>query len=105
MYVYCITCVIATSTFATQYDTIQCNVLHTGHSGQIRSVAYSSEGTIVYSCGDDGQIKLCEATQATLLASLSDHSSYVLSLAVSPDATKLASGYFPLPLADPLCLC
>src|SRR6266516_1631985 len=59
---------------------------------KIRHVAWSSDGTRLASCGDDGSIHLWEAAEGTLLQSLQGHRGMAASVVWSPDGTWLASG-------------
>eukprot|EP00042_Codosiga_hollandica_P031238 m.187883 g.187883 ORF g.187883 m.187883 type:complete len:132 (-) comp53585_c0_seq9:220-615(-) len=68
-------------------------LLYPGHTGLIRTITYSPDGALLFTGSDDGQIKIIEASQANLLATLVEHSSFVLSVACSPDGGRLLSSY------------
>jgi WD40 repeat protein len=57
----------------------------------VRAVAYSSDGRIIASCGDDRTIKLWDAANGRMLRTLTGHTAYVWDIAFSPDSRWLAS--------------
>ena len=63
-----------------------------GHSGLLRSVAYSPDGQTLASSSDDHTIKLWNVGNGELLRTLEGHTSEVDTVAFSPDGTTLASG-------------
>ncbi|MBD2137363.1 hypothetical protein H6F32_07130 [Anabaena sp. FACHB-1237] len=64
----------------------------TGHSGSVRSVAYSPDGQTVASGSVDSTIKLWNVNTGNLLQTLTGHSNSVRSVAYSPDGQTVASG-------------
>ena len=74
----------------------------TGHTDVVRSVAFSPDGRLLASgsCGRyesdrgcvQGEIKLWEVASGSLVRTLSGHTSWVNSVAFSPDGRLLASG-------------
>jgi WD40 repeat protein len=76
----------------------------TGHTGGVWPVAFSPDGRLLASgsCGRrdssgscvEGEIKLWEVASGNLVRTLSGHTSYVSSVAFSPDGRLLASGSY-----------
>ena len=62
-----------------------------GHTGEIRSVAVSADGTLIASGADHGELILWDARRRTLLARLEGHQGAVRSVAFSADGQQLAS--------------
>ncbi len=63
-----------------------------GHTGAVCSVAFSPDGKILASGGDDGLVKLWDVATGNLLRVLLRHTKSVYSVAFSPDGKMLASG-------------
>ena len=55
-------------------------------------MAFHPEDRVVASCSEDRSIKLWNLDDGGLLSTMTGHSSWVYSVAWSPDGTKLASG-------------
>ena len=62
-----------------------------GHARAVHTVAWSPDGTLLVSRGEDRVILVWDATTGTLLRALKGHKSVVTSVAFSPNGT-LASG-------------
>jgi WD40 repeat protein/tRNA A-37 threonylcarbamoyl transferase component Bud32 len=62
-----------------------------GHTGPVRGVAYSPDGTRLASASNDGTVKVWDAATGQLALSLTGHTAVVLSVAYSPDGKRLAS--------------
>ena len=60
----------------------------------MRAVAFSPDGRLLASAGDDPDIKLWETATGKLAARLQGHTDWVLALAFQPDGKVLASGGF-----------
>src|SRR5437588_2103133 len=67
-------------------------VVQTGHSNDVRAVAFSPDGKTLASGSFDMTIKLWDVTSGTQLRTLTGHSGTVDSVAFSPDGKTLASG-------------
>ncbi len=67
--------------------------LHTlTHGSAVNSVAFSPDGTLIASGGDDDTIKVWHAASGALIKTLTESTDNVNSVAFSPDGTKIASG-------------
>jgi WD40 repeat protein len=66
-------------------------VVQTGHTGRVRSVAFSPDGKTLASGSFDNTVKLWDMATGTQLRSLEGHSNTVVSVAFSPDGKTLAS--------------
>ena len=63
-----------------------------GHTRLLRGVAWSPNGNILASCGDDGLVRLWNPNTGVNFAVLRGHTANVRSVAFSPDGRTLASG-------------
>lgn len=63
-----------------------------GHLRVVASVAFSPDSTLLFSGGDDGTVKLWEASHARLLSSIECGMGEVPSVGISPDGELLAYG-------------
>ena len=64
-----------------------------GHVGNVRSVSFSPDGTLIASGSDDKTVKIWDAATGTILRSLRGHSASVTSVFFSPDGkTVISSG-------------
>lgn len=62
-----------------------------GHQDRVKDVSFSPDGTILASASADNTVKLWNAKDGILLATLTGHNDNVLSVSFSPDGKILAS--------------
>ncbi|MFN0138362.1 MAG: protein kinase domain-containing protein [Phycisphaerae bacterium] len=62
------------------------------HAGRALAVAFSSDGTLLATGGNENLVKLWRASDGTPLGTLEGHARPLYSLAFSPDGTRLVSG-------------
>ena len=82
--------IMLTPQYLQQKKSIPSDIL-TGHSGWVKSVAFSPDGTILASGSADGTIKLWDTKTGTEIRTFTEHKRPVESVAFSPDGTILAS--------------
>ncbi len=63
-----------------------------GHSDEVRSVAWSPDGTKIVSGSKDDTVKIWNASTGALIRTINGHTDEVHSVAWSPDGTKIFSG-------------
>jgi WD40 repeat protein/predicted Ser/Thr protein kinase len=69
-----------------------------GHDQAVTALAFSPDGKTLASASDDETIRIWNATDGTLIRTLSGHRNGILALAFSPDGRWLASGGYDLAL-------
>ncbi|KAF5186169.1 Wd repeat-containing protein [Thalictrum thalictroides] len=77
------------------FDVARAKFLHhlDSHFMPVRSLAYSPiDPRVLYSASDDSHVHMHDAEGKSLIGAMSGHSSWVLSLDVSPDGGALATG-------------
>src|SRR5262249_38438939 len=62
-----------------------------GHPGELWSLAFSLDGQLVASGGEDGTARIWDAATGSLLATCRGHTSKVLGVSFRPDGTRLLS--------------
>ena len=75
-------------------DWSACTQTLEGHSGYVRSVAFSPDSKRVASGSYDRTIKIWDPTTGTCTQTLKGHSGSVRSVAFSPDSKRVASGSY-----------
>jgi WD40 repeat protein len=63
-----------------------------GHEGPVFAVAYSRDGSLLYSAGKEGVIRVIDGDSDEILHHWTAHEDWIYSLALSPDGGTLASG-------------
>lgn len=59
----------------------------------IRGLTFSPDSQLLLTASDDGHIKMYDSAQGSLVSTFYGHSSWVLSVAFSPNGQHFASGY------------
>jgi WD40 repeat protein len=70
-----------------------------GHTGHVRSVAFSPDGARVLTGSDDGTAKLWDAETGQEIHTFGGHTDRVRSVAFSPDGTRVLTGSKVISLA------
>lgn len=77
------------------FDVARAKFLHQleGHFMPVRSLAYSPmDPRLLFSASDDAHVHMYDGEGKTMLAAMSGHAGWVLSLDVSPDGQAIATG-------------
>jgi len=63
-----------------------------GHTGWVKSVTFSSDGTFLASGSDDKTIKLWDVQTGGVIKTFHGHTGWVVSVSISPDCATIAAG-------------
>lgn len=77
------------------FDVARAKFLHhlEGHSMPVRSLVYSpNDARVLFSASDDTHVHMYDAEGKSLVGAMSGHTSWVLSVDVSPDGAAIATG-------------
>jgi WD40 repeat protein len=74
------------------WDVGSANARRLEASGRVTAMALSPDGSRVIAAGDDARMRIWNAQTGALLADVESEDGHVLSVAVSPDVTKIFSG-------------
>ena len=62
-----------------------------GHTGEVNSVVFSSDGALLLSGSDDRTVKLWDVQTGGVIKTFSGHNDWVISVSISADCTTIAS--------------
>ena len=65
-----------------------------GHTDQVRSLTFSSDGTSLVSGSDDKSVKLWDMQTGRIAKTFTGHTCYVFSVSISADHAMIASGSY-----------
>jgi len=65
-----------------------------GHTGRVRSVAFSQDGSQVVSGSDDRTVRIWNVTMGEVEAEVKGHTDSVMSVAFSQEGSRVVSGSY-----------
>jgi eukaryotic-like serine/threonine-protein kinase len=78
--------------WASVTETWEERVLRDGHTAAVRRAAFSPDGKLLVSVGEDKQVIVWDFAKRQRLATLNDHKDVVAAVAFSPDGKRFATG-------------
>jgi WD40 repeat protein/serine/threonine protein kinase len=84
----------AIAAFASRGEVWDEVILRDGHTAAVRRAAFSPDGRLLVSVGEDKQVIVWDFAHRDRLATFSDHADWVTAVAFSPDGKRFATGSY-----------